>query len=124
MSMQTTRENPKESLRHARAATPAVDVFESADELLLIVDLPGVAKEGLRVHVEKGTLTLEGRVTTGAAPERTSLGSERTADVYERAFALPETIDVERIVAELADGVATLHLPKSDKAKPRRIPVR
>jgi HSP20 family molecular chaperone IbpA len=125
MSMQGIRENqPKESLRHARAATPAVDVFENADELLVVVDLPGVDKDGLTVRVEKQTLLLEGKVAARPSAQYAKLGSERFAEVYERSFAIPEAIDVDRISAELKDGVATLRLPKSERAKPRRIPVR
>jgi HSP20 family molecular chaperone IbpA len=127
MSMQAIRENgsnnAKESLRHGRALTPAVDVFENADELLLLVDLPGVDKDGLTLRVEKQTLSLEAKVKPCGSERYEMLGTERLAGVYERTFALPETIDVQRISAELKDGVATLHLPKSEKAKPRRIPI-
>lgn len=122
MSMQTVRETNKESVRHARAFTPRVDVFENADELLLVVDLPGVPKEGLTVSVEKDTLTVVGKV---AARETTAtkIAGERRAEVYERAFALPEGLDPERISAQLKNGVATIHLPKAEKIKPRRIPI-
>ena len=125
MSMQTIREKERESLRHPRAVTPPVDVFENADELLVVVDLPGVDKDGLVVRVDKGTLTLEAKAAERRAPAAyTKLGGEPRAEMFERVFTLPDTVDVERIVAELKDGVATLRLPKSEKAKPRRIPIR
>jgi HSP20 family molecular chaperone IbpA len=122
MSMQPVRETNKESVRHARAVTPRVDVFENADELLLVVDLPGVSKDGLTVSVEKDTLTLVGKVAAREG-NATKIAGERRAEVFERAFALPEGLDPERITAQLKNGVATIRLPKAEKAKPRRIPI-
>lgn len=91
------------------ALEPLVDVFDSDDELLLLIDLPGVAREQLQVSVKAETLTLE---------------AKRDDDsLYSRSFQLPRSVDTERISVSLQDGVARATLPKLARAKPQRIPV-
>lgn len=93
---------------------PAVDIYETADALVMKADMPGVAESDLRVEIEQGVLTLEGIFRRG--------GKGSTA--YSRQFRLPEAIDPEGADAALKDGVLTLRLPKSEAAKPRRVAVK
>jgi HSP20 family molecular chaperone IbpA len=90
-------------------AMPKVDVFENADEFLVVADLPGVAKDDLQISWAKGELTLEGR------------NGDR---LYRRAFTVPDGVDSSGIEADLANGVLTLKLPKAAEVKPRKIQVR
>ena len=124
MSTEMLQTHGRENLKLSRPATPRVDVFENAEEIVVLVDLPGVAKDDLDVRVEKDTLTLSAKVAPRAKPEWRKLSVELTTTAYERAFTLPEGTDVDRISVELASGVATLHLPKAERAKPRTIKVR
>lgn len=101
---------------------PRVDVFESAAEYLVVADVPGVAKEGVDVKFEDGKLTLLGR-RDAAAPEGTITQEQRLGS-YERAFAMPDDIDAEKIYAELSNGVLKVHLPKQAAKQPRKIDVR
>ncbi|MCK4622583.1 MAG: Hsp20/alpha crystallin family protein [Desulfuromonadales bacterium] len=94
--------------------TPAVDIFETSDELILLADLPGVEEQGLQIEVSRGVLTLEA--------EKASEGAVKTT--YYRQFKLSERIAADAGEAALKDGVLTLRLPKSAEAKPKKIAVK
>ena len=100
---------------------PAIDVFENDSEILLHADMPGVVKEDISVNIDNGKMTLTGirRLhTTGAANWR-----EFTDTEFRRIFSVPQSIDIDKVHAELKEGVLRLHLPKSDAAKPRQIEI-
>lgn len=97
----------------ARQLPLPVDIYEGADELLLLADLPGVEPEGLNVSFEAPELRIEGRRGAGDA-----------VDVYSRTFRVSEQIDPSGISAELAAGVLKLRLAKAAHTKPRKIEVR
>ena len=103
--------------------SPRIDIWEAEDELVLQADLPGVAPEDLAVHSETHELTIHGKV----APRYDSLtllcGEYGIGD-FQRSFHIGEAIDAGGISAELQDGVLTLHLPKTEEVKPRRVDVR
>lgn len=105
-----------------RYAIPPVDIYEKQDALTVLADLPGVAADGLSVHVDQGVLTLEGKV--GPVDESgTLLLREFDLTSFYRQFRIAETIDTEKIRAALKNGVLHLTLPKVERAKPRQIPV-
>ena len=111
-----------ERVKQRVTVAPRVDVYENANELLLLADVPGATQESVSVQLEKGQLTIE--ATRHGAPEGTPLAEEfRPAD-YVRVFAIPQGIDASKIDAQLSSGVLRLRLPKSDALKPRRIEVR
>ncbi len=97
--------------------------METEEKLLLFGDLPGVAKDDLDVRFENGELTIEGKVLPRQAEHEFLYGEYGIGD-FHRSFAISETIDAEKISAELRDGVLTLHLPKVEAAKPRKIKVK
>ncbi len=101
---------------------PQVDVYENADELLLVADMPGVTPEEVGIHVDKDELTIESRRVTSA--EGKVLAAEFAPCDYRRSFTLPHGLDVDKIKAEFTNGVLSLHLPKSPAVKPRQIQVR
>jgi HSP20 family protein len=103
--------------------TPRCDIFETADELLLYADLPGVQPGDVDVRYEKGELTIYGRCAPRQGGED-YLAWEYGVGDYLRGFAINEAIDPDRIVAELKHGVLTVHLPKSEAVKPKRIAVK
>lgn len=100
---------------------PRVDVFESAAEYLVVADMPGVVKDGIDVKFEDGQLTLLGR--REAAKAEGLLVEEQRYGSFERAFAMPDDIDAEKISAELSNGVLKVHLPKQAAKQPRKIQV-
>lgn len=115
----TAQERSRED---ARYVAPPVDIYEQTDRLVLIADVPGAQKDGVNVNVENNILTLEAN-----APEAESddavYREYQLANFY-RQFEFSETIDAEKISAELKNGVLTVHLPKVEKVKPRQIAVK
>ncbi|PLX92761.1 MAG: heat-shock protein [Desulfuromonas sp.] len=95
-------------------STPAVDIYETADALVIKADMPGVAEPDLQVEIEHAVLTLEGN----------SLPDGKGQTTYYRQFRLSEAIDPDGADAELKNGVLTLRLPKSEAAKPKRVAVK
>jgi HSP20 family molecular chaperone IbpA len=93
----------------SRAVAPPVDIFENNDEILILADFAGVEREALHVRLDASELTIEGH-------------SDGTT--LRRAFQVTNTIDPERISAELSAGVLRVRLAKREQAKPRRIEVR
>jgi len=114
-----TREDTRSA---GRVFVPAVDIFESDEELTLVADMPGVAKDGLDINLEKGVLTINGEVSLESRGK--SLLRELPAANYYRQFKLSEHIDAERTSAELSNGVLTLTIPKAESARPQRIEIR
>lgn len=105
-----------------RFVVPPVDIYETAEGLVLMADLPGVSKDRLEIRVEDDLLTIQGQVQH-AAPG-TPLHREYELVQYFRQFELSERVDQSGIGANLKHGVLTLNLPKAEKAKPRQIEVR
>ena len=100
---------------------PRFDIWEGDEELLVYGDLPGVTAEDLDIRFENRELTIHGAVKPRHQGEM--LYGEYEVGDFHRTFTVGETIDAEKISAELHNGVLTLRLPKSEKIKPRRIAV-
>jgi HSP20 family protein len=112
-----------ERTRSGPTYVPRFDILETQDELILYGDLPGVAREDLDVRFEDSQLFVYGKV----APRHGDcefLGGEYGSGDFYRVFNVGETIDAERIAAELSHGVLTIHLPKTEAVKPRKIAVK
>lgn len=104
---------------------PIVDISETDGEYLIKAELPEVKKEDVKVTVENGVLTLQGE----RRQEKEEKGKkyhrvERSYGSFVRSFTLPESIDESGVKAEYKDGVLNLHLPKSEKVKPKAIEVK
>ena len=109
---------------NSRPWTPAVDILETENELLLKADLPGVDMKNIDIQVENGTLTLKGqREFQNEAKQGGYHRIERSYGSFVRYFALPETVDTEGVRADFKNGVLTVILPKKEVAKPRQIKV-
>ncbi|MBA3546493.1 MAG: Hsp20/alpha crystallin family protein [Nannocystis sp.] len=101
---------------------PAVDIYENEHEYLVLADLPGVPSDGVQIRFENGELSLDATRQNGDNGEY--IGTEIVAADYRRLFRIPETVDSEKIDAQLKNGVLHLVLPKSSKARPRQISVK
>lgn len=112
-------ESNPEKIQQRPAVPPAVDIYENAEELLVVADLPGVTQDRLAIRLEKGELTFEGRRAEAAEREQSA---DNLPD-FRRSFVVPQGIDSEKIAAELQAGVLRIHLPKSASLKPRQIPI-
>jgi HSP20 family molecular chaperone IbpA len=103
---------------------PAVDIFETDTEIVLLADLPGVKAKDLDVDLRESVLTLTGTVDDLEGSEELDVLREYQTGKYFRQFTLSETIDQSKIDAELKNGVLRLTLPKVEKQAPRKIEVK
>lgn len=106
------------------ALTPPVDVIEDSTGITLYADLPGVAKEGLRLSVEADTLTIDADSALAVPEELQSSHTEVGLGRFRRVFTLSKELDAENVSAELAQGVLKLRIPKAEHAQPQRIDVK
>jgi HSP20 family molecular chaperone IbpA len=113
-----------ETTRGAPSYRPRVEIFERADELTLKADMPGVKSDSIDMSFEEGVLTISGRVEPRHENVPTFLLKEFGVGDFYRTFQLSEQIDSARIATEFAGGVLTVHLPKTQAAKPLKIEVR
>ena len=126
MSETTDLTRKEESLSDRRreipAVAPLVDIYENDDEILLHVDMPGVDKKDIAVNIDNGQLAVSGlrKVETTGSAQWEEFGEVE----FQRTFSIPQTIDMEKVNAELKDGVLYLHLLKSEAAKPRQIEIK
>ena len=104
---------------------PACDVFESQNELKVVLELAGVRPEDVQITLENNTLNVSGEKRQDAEEKTQRVHRyERTYGRFERSFLLPATVDVDQIDARYSDGVLTIVMPKVEKARPRQIEVR
>ena len=106
------------------ALRPRVEVFEDAEGITLIADLPGVSSQGLNVQVDKDTLLIEGNADIAMPEGMQALHAEVRSKLYRRSFALSSELDPDAIAAKLKDGVLTLHIPKRAEVRPRKVEVK
>lgn len=103
--------------------TPPIDIFETADGLVLLADLPGVSHDSLELQVQDNKLTLFGRVNPWPPAESRVIHQEYRVGHFLRSFILSDEVDHEQISARLNGGVLEVILPKTKRSEPRRIPV-
>ena len=113
-----------EQTRPGLVFTPVVDIFETAGNITMLADMPGVKPDDLNIDLRDDMLTLSGNVAPYENPEEEDILIEYEIGKYYRQFTLSEVIDQEKIDAELKDGVLRLILPKVEKAAPRKIAVK
>ena len=116
-------ERRDETTRPGTFFQPAVDIFETKDELVLVADMPGVPPDGVDVDLEGDELSIEGRVRSGEYDGLKPLYVEYGVGGYYRGFTLGEMIDREGIKAQMKNCVLVLRLPKAERARARRITV-
>jgi len=122
------RENTPAQAEHTRGGrvySPHVDIVEVENELLLIADVPGATPDHVDINYERGLLTLHVRVEPRQSETETEfLFREYGVGDYHRCFEVGEGVDAQKIDAELKDGVLTVHLPKAEAVRPRKIQVK
>jgi HSP20 family protein len=129
MSMEMTKGSTPNAVAEAKAFEtprfiPAVDIYETAEEYVVLAEMPGCDPKGIDVQFENGELSLYGRVAPREIPQSGWLAREFGIGDYARTFNVTDSIDTERISAEYEHGILSLRLPKVETAKPRRIEVR
>ena len=103
--------------------SPALDLYQSNDNVVAIIELPGMRKEDIEISLHDGTLTISGErrreTSNGENTERT----ERYIGKFRRSITLPARVDANKVSATYQDGILTVTLPKAEEAKPKQIPV-
>lgn len=103
---------------------PAVDIYETENELVVKADLPEVSEKDLDIRVENNILTIRGeRKFEQTVSEDNYLRVERAYGSFSRSFSLANSVDTEAIQAEYRNGVLTVRVPKRAEAKPKQIKV-
>ncbi len=115
--------NSAERTRSGQFFRPNCDILERDDELLVLADVPGAQGDQIDVKFEDGTLSIHAPVDCRQGPETEYLLCEYGVGDYWRTFQVSEAVDSSKISAEFANGVLTLHLPKAEAMKPRKIAV-
>jgi HSP20 family protein len=104
--------------------SPALDLYQSNDNVIAVVELPGMRKEDIEISLHDGTLTISGERkresnSNGDKAERT----ERYVGAFRRSIALPTLVDANKVSATYQDGILTVILPKAEEVKPKQIQV-
>ena len=103
--------------------SPALDLYQSNDNIVATVELPGMRKDNIEISLHDGTLTISGyrrhESTNGEKAERT----ERYVGSFRRSIALPTRVDANKVSATYHDGILTVTLPKAEEVKPKQIQV-
>jgi HSP20 family protein len=100
---------------------PPINVFQQGDDILAIIELPGIDKNHLQIQAKENTIRISGRKV--AYPEGSVHRRERMYGDFDRRLSVPVQLDPEGIKAEYRDGVLALFLPRSERDKPRTIPI-
>ena len=116
-------ERREESTRPGAYFQPAVDIFETQDELVVVADMPGVPSGGVDVHVEGDQLAIEGKVDAEDYQGLRPVHVEYGVGGFYRRFMLGEAIDRSAIKAQMKNGVLIVRLPKAEHARARKITV-
>jgi len=106
--------------------TPPVDLYETPSEFVLTAELPGLTRDEIEIQAEDGRIAIRGARSASAGrdiPCEQYHRVERGHGRFSRAFALPEPIEVDRVTADLKDGILTVSIPKAVERGTRKISV-
>jgi len=121
---QTLTRTREEGALAVSSWTPAVDIYETEDCIVLKAELPGLNTNDVGIQIEDNTLILKGeRRIEGGVKEENYLRMERAYGAFQRAFSLPTLIQHEKARAVFKDGVLEVTLPKAEEAKPKQIKI-
>lgn len=113
MSTKIQKQNGDSRARNTLELRPAADIYEGEHDFKVVLDVPGVAKQGVNVSVERDTMSVSAERRDGEETVR-----------YVRSFSLPNTVDANAVSAEMSAGVLSVTLPKLEAVKPRQVEVR
>jgi len=104
--------------------SPRTDLMENDDKYVIELDLPGMAKENININVQDNMLTIEGERKDETTEEGSGyLRSERSFGAFKRSFSLPAHVVEDKVKASFKNGVLTVHLPKAEKSKRKKVAI-
>jgi len=105
--------------------SPAVDMLENEDEVVVKASLPGVRSDDINISVTGDALTIRGEMKSEREEEKDNyIFRERRSGSFSRSLALPTSVIAEKAKAEFENGILTLSLPKAEEVKPKTITVK
>jgi HSP20 family protein len=112
-----------QDLTTSRGPYPPINVFQQGDDILAIIELPGIDKNDLQIQVKENTIRVSGKKSI-EYPERVSVHRrERVLGEFDRTLTLPVHLDSDRVKAEYRDGILALFLPRAETDKPRTVKI-
>jgi HSP20 family protein len=103
--------------------SPALDLYQSGDHLVALVELPGMRKEDIDISLHDGTLTISGERKRESNNGENAQRTERYVGTFRRSITLPTQVDASKVGATYQDGILKVTLPKAEEAKPKQIQV-
>lgn len=103
--------------------TPALDLYQNNDNVIAVVELPGMRKEEIEISLQDDMLVISGERKQEATPETAATRTECYTGTFRRSVTLPSRVDVNKVSATYKDGILTVMLPKADEAKPKQIKI-
>ncbi len=103
--------------------TPALDIYQNADNVVAALELPGMRKEEIEISLHDGDLTISGERKASSSEGEKADRTERFVGKFRRTITLPTQVDAGKVTASYKDGILTVTLPKAEEAKPKKISV-
>lgn len=103
--------------------TPALDLYQNNDNVVAVVELPGMRKEDIEISLHDGMLTIAGERKEETSQGDSATRTERFTGKFRRSITLPTRVDANKVNASYKDGILTVTLPKAEEAKPKQIQV-
>ena len=102
---------------------PPVNIFQKGEDLVAVVELPGVDKNDLEIEAKENTIRIRGRKAIAYGEQASVHRRERVSGVFDRTLSVPIRIEPDRIKAEYRDGLLALFIPRAEADRPRSIKV-
>ena len=112
-----------QDLTTSRGPFPPINVFKQGDDVLAIIELPGVSKSDLQIEAKENSIRIFGKKAVDYPEEASLHRRERVSGDFDRTLSFPLQIDPDRIKAEYRDGILALFLPRAESDKPRNIQI-
>ena len=103
--------------------TPALDLFQTSDDVVVVIELPGLRKEDIEISLQDGMLTISGERKDETPAGEKDGRTERFVGKFRRSISLPTRVDSNKVNASYQDGILTVTLPKAEDVKPKQIQV-
>ena len=103
--------------------TPALDLYQNNDNVIALIELPGMRKEDIEISLHDAMLTIAGERKMETPGGEKAERSERYIGKFRRSITLPTRVDANKVSATHKDGILTVTLPKAEEAKPKQIQV-
>ncbi|WP_068468061.1 Hsp20/alpha crystallin family protein [Candidatus Protochlamydia phocaeensis] len=117
-------ESKEEQIIPGKTYIPSTDIYETDKSLFILMDMPGVKKGNIDIHLEKNNLEVTGKIETQTYEGLKPIHTEYNIGHFQRAFVLSNKIEQNQIEASMQDGVLTLELPKKQEPQPRKIQIK